>query len=47
VTGAPDWDPGHEFFTAQRRRYRITAIVDVDEPESPYKGFFEVEPAGR
>jgi hypothetical protein len=45
LTAAPDWHPGDEFFTAQRRRFRILAIVDVDEPNSRYKGFFEVAPA--
>lgn len=45
LTAAPDWHVGDAFFTAERRRYRITAIVSVEEPGSRYYAFFEVEPA--
>lgn len=44
-TAAPDWHVGDEFFTADRRRFRIVAIVPVPKG-SRYRAFFEVEPVG-
>lgn len=45
ATAAPDWHVDDEFFTAQRQNYGIMAIVPVEEPDSRYYAFFEVDPA--
>jgi hypothetical protein len=42
MTAVPNWQPGERFFTGDGRRFEITRIVDIDEPGSPFKGFFEV-----
>jgi hypothetical protein len=39
-----NWRVGETLLTGDGRRFRILAIVPVDDQTSPYRGFFEVDP---
>jgi hypothetical protein len=39
-----NWRVGETVLTGDGRRFRIVALVLVDDEKSPYRGFFEVEP---
>jgi hypothetical protein len=46
-TLVPNWQPGETIVTDDGRRWFLLATIAETERETPFDGYFEVEPLGR